>query len=172
MYSYDESEQSMSSVNEGIGAMPTAGERQTIEKLDFAFNKKPEPKEEIEDERRLIRQFQQEKTIKLAILGKLDTILNEKIKMLKREANKENREDTHNEGAPSVCAVIVRYIKVSRDEDEKQISDDESDEGMRKEIFSHSFRISRKTTFKELREAAVQFWDIEGSDDDKASFSE
>jgi hypothetical protein len=43
------------------------------------------------DELRLIRQFKQEKTIKIAILDKLDGILKEKIMMLRKETNKDNR---------------------------------------------------------------------------------
>ena len=43
------------------------------------------------DDLRLIRQFKQEKTIKIAILDRLDGILKEKIMMLRKETNKDNK---------------------------------------------------------------------------------
>lgn len=46
------------------------------------------------------------------------------------------RQEYPNPGHPAINAVIVRYYKITKDEEEK-VSGEDSDEGVRKEIFSH-----------------------------------
>jgi hypothetical protein len=92
-YSYDENDESLSASMDGVAALPTSQERHTVlDKLgDSAGSKPVEAAGDHKDELRLIRQFKQEKTIKIAILDRLDGILKEKIMMLRKEMNKDNK---------------------------------------------------------------------------------
>jgi hypothetical protein len=74
-----------------LAQLPTSQERHTVlDKLGDGEGAKLN-KDDIKDEHRLIRQFRQEKTIKLAILDRLDHTLKEKILMLRKEMNKDNK---------------------------------------------------------------------------------
>jgi hypothetical protein len=89
-YSYDENDESLSASMDGVAALPTSQERHTVlDKLGDSAGSKPV--DDDKDELRLIRQFKQEKTIKIAILDRLDGILKEKIMMLRKEMNKDNK---------------------------------------------------------------------------------
>mmetsp|Transcript_20360 Transcript_20360/g.18029 ORF Transcript_20360/g.18029 Transcript_20360/m.18029 type:complete len:111 (+) Transcript_20360:398-730(+) len=73
--------------------------------------------------------------ISTTILQKIDGILVEKIAMLKKEMNKDHKEEDINPGHPGIKAVIVRVTKASSEEDNK-IEEDYSDDGIM-ETFSH-----------------------------------
>jgi len=72
--------------------------------------------------------------------------------------NKDNKEEDENPGVTSINSVIIRlYSKRRNDENDEDRED--PDEG-NTEVLSHSFRIAKRTTFKELREAALKYWNI------------
>lgn len=101
-----------------------------------------------------------EKIIQLAILDKLEVVISEKIRLLKEERAKHKPEQDHNPGNPTYQAAIVRYVKETNEEEKYEDTKADKNYAADKntQILSHSFRISTKTTFKDLRDAAIEFW--------------
>lgn len=74
-----EQEDSLGISDEAPGMMPISKERHTLEQTDFRNN------DDINDQKLLIKNYKEEKVIKLAIMDKLEQILDEKLRMLKAE---------------------------------------------------------------------------------------
>jgi hypothetical protein len=77
--------------DEAPGMMPISKERHTLGQTDFKNN------DDMNDQRLLIKNYKEEKIIKLAIMDKLEQILDEKLKMLKAEKVK--------------ASIIIQFIK-------------------------------------------------------------
>jgi hypothetical protein len=70
--------------------MPISKERHTLGQTDFKNN------DDMNDQRLLIKNYKEEKIIKLAIMDKLEQILDEKLKMLKAEKVKASQVSSFN----------------------------------------------------------------------------
>jgi len=140
---------------EGIGNMPKMEERKTFGATDRPDLKK---KHDDQNEERVEKQLRLEKTMKEAILEKLGQLLEEKINTLKKEKGAEKPMEEGDPGRPFVGSVLIKYIKSINAENSKELEAIE-EEGQRRKIYTQSFRISKKTTFSDLKSAACEFWD-------------
>jgi ferredoxin-fold anticodon binding domain-containing protein len=74
--------------------MPTNFERKTMADADIYKDNQ----EDLDDDILLIKRYKEEKTIKLAIMEKVELLLDEKLRMLKSEKLKEKFEEDANPG--------------------------------------------------------------------------
>lgn len=138
---------------EGIAHIPQMEERKT-----FGATDKPNNIKEKEHQIKMNKKQKLERTMKEAILNKLSQLLDNKIKMLKKDKNYERQEEQSDPGRPFVSRVLI-YYRAKPDHH----SHEELDPNMivTKQTYIHYFRISKKTTFSNLKSAACEFWEAD-----------